>query len=200
MPGETADIRTFVAIELPDYALEALAHTQETLKARLGGSQRAVKWSRPEGVHITLQFLGDVAPSRVPSIEQTLAEACRGHDPFTLSVVGLGAFPSTHKPRVLWVGLGGDVEALRRLQRSVERELGQIGFKADKPFSPHITLGRMRQGVRREEIDAVAASLAAPIQNSDQVAEIPATRVSLMRSNLAPGGAVYTQLFAAELG
>ncbi len=173
--------------------------TQLDIRSRLENVPRAVKWTRPEGIHITLQFLGDVPETQLPFIQEALFDACSNHRRFTLNVGVPGAFPNSYKPRVLWVDLEGEISALKDLQHSVEQNLGRVGYKADKPFSPHMTLGRIRQGARREEIDAVAAALATSSHRRSEERNIQVTHVSLMRSKLGAGGAVYSQLFWVEL-
>lgn len=186
----TGDVlRLFVAVELGEEALRALASLQGALRrSGLDG----LRWVRPEGVHLTLKFLGETPADRVPAIRAALAEAVSGTPPHVLKLNGLGTFGSRRSPRVLWVGLEGDLEDLRRLQEKVEAALARLGFPTEgRAFSPHLTLAR----VRPEN----AAALSGPIARAVEAAPapeacIPVREVSLMRSTLGPGGAVYDRL------
>jgi len=182
-------LRLFVAVELGEEALRALASLQEALRREgLDG----LRWVRPEGVHLTLKFLGETPADRVPRIEAALGEAVSSVPAHVLRLDGLGTFGGRRSPRVLWVGLQGDLEELQRLQRNVEAALAKAGFpREDRAFSPHLTLARVRP--------EAAASLGEPIARAMQVAPAPEAsiavrEVSLMRSTLGPGGAVYDRL------
>ncbi len=191
----TGDVlRLFVAVELGEEALRALASLQDALRRRgLDG----LRWVRPEGVHLTLKFLGETPAERVPAIQEALGEAVSGTPPHVLRLNGLGTFGSRRSPRVLWVGLEGDLEDLRRLQGRVEAALARLGFpREDRAFSPHLTLAR----VRPEN----AAALSEPIARAIEAAPAPEASIAvrdvvLMRSTLGPGGAVYDRLAAFPL-
>src|SRR5688572_24369859 len=146
MTSVNTTIRTFVALELPGEVKAALSEAGHKLGAELGPSARAVRWTRPESIHLTLQFLGDVPVGMKQLIKEAIARGCADRGPIELSLGGLGVFPNLARPRVIWVGLDGEnesIEALRSLQSAVSSELGKIGFKPDKEFSPHLTLGRV---------------------------------------------------------
>lgn len=198
MADKQQTIRCFVAIELPQQARVALAATQDKLRTRIGrAASDAVRWVRPEGVHITIEFLGDVPAARIDKLVQALRASCVGAKPFTLSMGGVGVFPNLRRPRVIWVGLEGQLDALRTITDSVRQALLPLGFKPDKQFNPHMTLGRVRETVRPTDLEAIA----------DEVgrAQGPVARVSfevggisLMESRLQSGGSVYTQLAHVE--
>jgi len=195
MSGE--QLRLFVAVELGDAALRALGQLQPALREH-GLGLPALRWVRPEGVHLTLKFLGGVDSSRRPEIERALGEAVGGVAPHELALGRLGTFGSKGAPRVLWVDLDGDVDALRGLQLQVEERLAPLGFPAEsRRFSPHLTLARVREGAERE--------VAGPIAQAIEGVGVPEGRIavrelSLMRSQLQAGGAVYTRLAAFPLG
>src|SRR5690606_30724510 len=159
----------------------------------------AVRWVRPEGIHVTLKFLGDVPRGSIADIQAALDEAVRGHSPFGLTAFGLGAFPNTRRPRVVWVGVEGAVRRLKALRRSVEETISPLGYPAeDRPFEPHLTLGRVERRASRGELDLIGDL----VERSEigELASWQVEAVSLMRSELKPGGAVYTEVYRAPLG
>ena len=137
-------IRCFVAIELPSEAKEGLARLRRGLER---DEHRFVKWVDPGGVHLTLKFLGDIPSKRVAEITAAMEAAIEGISPFHLEVSGLGAFPGLSQPRVFWIGVGGEVTQLARLQQDIDYALAPLGFaKEERSFVPHLTLARIRQG------------------------------------------------------
>lgn len=188
--------RLFIAIELPANVLKTIAQVQADLKRVV--PERAVRWTRPEGIHLTLKFLGDVRASQLDEIKAALAQAA-GHASFGLSVQGLGCFPNLARPRVLWVGVTGDIKSLRALQADVEKNIAPLGFPAEeRGFSPHLTLARTSQGAGRDE----TALIGKVVQDRDvgQLVSWQVDAVSLMRSQLKPDGAQYTQIAEVSLG
>src|SRR4030042_1106219 len=134
-------IRSFIAIELEDHVKNELSVLIDTL--RMDG-QKLVKWVRPAGIHVTLKFLGSIKQSMLQPIQNVVEGVCHNTAVFNLSLSGLGFFPGPRKPRVLWIGMGGDLEELARLQSAIDSGLSRLGFEAGKrEFSPHITLGRL---------------------------------------------------------
>lgn len=180
-------LRLFVACELPSEARESLAVVQRLL--REGGAE-GLRWVRPEGIHLTLKFLGEVPARRLEAIERALARAMR--EPFHLSVrlSRLGSFGGSSGLRVVWVGLEGDVEALAVLAAQVERALEAMGFPRERrPFAAHLTLARVRDGVSphdRRQLFELIRSLELP-----PLPWATLETVSLMQSTLEPGGAIY---------
>jgi len=194
MTAPAAELRLFVAIELPQAVLDTLRRLQSELRAR---GLEQLRWVRPDGIHLTLKFLGETPAARVPAIAQALEQAAEGVPPHELSLGALGAFGSRHNPRVLWVDLAGDLEPLRRLQERIEKSLAQIGFpKEARPFSAHLTLAR----VPPETARGLAGRLAEAVQGLQAPpGRVPVREVSLMRSQLGPGRAVYTCLHSVPL-
>jgi 2'-5' RNA ligase len=187
-------VRAFIAIELTPEILKALGDLQDRLKQDV--PPKLVRWVRPQGIHLTLKFLGDVPRTKVDVIAEALRDACAPHAPFSFSVGRMGCFPNPYRPRVVWVGVDEPSGALARLQRDVERAIGPLGFPPEKRrFSPHLTLGRVKGGSR----DAVAALGEYVSRATVRVGEQQAAAVHLMRSELLPGGAVYTELAVAAL-
>ena len=189
--------RLFIAVELPEEALRAIERLQDGLVRTMPGD--AVRWVRPEGIHLTLKFLGDVPREQIDGIQAALGEAVRGHPPFALRAEGLGAFPNTRRPRVVWVGVEGDVRRLKELRNDVEEHVAPLGYPTeDRSFTPHLTLGRVQRDASRRELDAIG--MAVETNTVGELARWQVDAVSLMRSELKPTGAVYTEVFAAGLG
>jgi RNA 2',3'-cyclic 3'-phosphodiesterase len=150
-----------------------------------------LRWARPEQLHLTLQFLGDIDPDVLPEAGAWLAQACRLHQPFTLSLAGLGFFPNPRRPRVLWVGLGDAVNQLLRLQSDVSEAVAPFGNHREKrAFHPHLTLARVRHGSR---VDPGSWPDASALGGPRSVPWI-VREVHLMRSELRRAGAHYTIL------
>jgi len=189
-------IRSFVAIELDSTLQEALAQVQRQLKrakvAHIG------RWVAPESIHLTLKFLGDIGAERVGEIEDAIRRGCGSLSPLHITLSAPGCFPDARRPRVLWIGVGGDVQALTRLQEGVDSELAKLGFPSEKRgFQPHLTLARIRdnaRGLEREEMGKWVSTTKVETAVDMLVGEI-----SLMRSDLRPTGAVYTRLAAVPL-
>jgi len=189
-------VRAFIAIELPDAVKEALADLQGRLKA---SDPAPVKWVNPDGLHLTLKFLGNVARSAIPDVERVIAESAQCHPPFRLSLGRTGAFPNLRTPRVAWVGIEGDTAALASLQESVERGAVPLGFKQEnRGFSAHLTLGRVRDTASAADACRLGEALWS-VAPADRVT-FEVSGVSLMRSTLTRQQAIYDRLYEAALG
>jgi len=188
-------IRAFIAIELSEELKASLARLQELIKL---GSESYVKWVDPQGMHLTLKFLGNISVDKVSAISEAIAEVARSVAPFRLELTEFGAFPNTKAPRVAWVGLGGDLESLLRLQRGIDQALIPLGFLPEaRAFSPHLTLGRVRDQATPQERRRLGEGMASlEVQGPPS---LYVDRVSLMRSQLTSKGAIYSRLSAAEL-
>jgi 2'-5' RNA ligase len=191
---ENGTIRTFVAVELPEDVLTHLESVQRGLRKAIGSAESAVRWVSPEAIHLTLQFLGNVPRAQVPAVEQALRDACAGARPTQVGTAGVGAFPNPNRPRVVWIGLEGGLQPLFDVERAIGRALTPLGYKPDKPFNPHLTLGRVREHVRPDEVAAIARVLADAAKRPPRQISFRVGAVSLMQSTLQPGGSVYTQL------
>ncbi len=180
-------IRTFVAIDLPAAVQEALDRFEKELQR----AQAPISWVKPERIHLTLKFLGDVAPERIPEVQGSLEQVAATAAPFRLQPSGCGAFPSLKQMRVIWVGLQGDGEALKRLQTGVEEAMGKLGFKKEeRPFRAHLTVGRVKG---RQHLRALQDLLMA--RQSFEAEAFDVTELVLYKSELRPEGARYTPLF-----
>ena len=190
------NIRSFIAVKLNEEAHLALRQAQSALRKKPGG--QAGKWVHPESIHLTLKFLGDVPATRIAEISEALKQACAGHGPFDLSLEGLGCFPNLRRPRVIWAGVGGDVRTLRRLQQDVEEAMNRLGYAPEeRDFSPHLTLARVERNARPGDVEAVGQEVQRTILG--EIARLRVEHVYLMRSDLRPAGAVYTELAVADL-
>jgi 2'-5' RNA ligase len=189
-------IRTFIAIELPEEAKKGLARLRKELER---DEHRFVKWVDPGGIHLTLKFLGSIPSKRVTEITEAMGKAAQGISPCHLEISGLGAFPSLKQARVFWVGIGGEVDKLSRLQQNIDSALAGLGFaKEERSFVPHLTLARIRQGASPLERRSFGELVGSTIFEDKYHVEVEA--ISLMRSQLTPAGAIYTCLSAVELG
>ena len=188
-------IRSFVAIELPEEAKKGLSRLRRELER---DEHRFVKWVEPGGIHLTLKFLGNIPSKRVAEITEAIGKATQGISPFHLEISGIGAFPSAKQVRVFWVGVGGEVDKLSRLQQNVDSALAALGFaKEERPFVPHLTLARIREGASPLERRSFGELVGSAIFEDKYSIEVKAVR--LMRSQLTPAGAVYTCLSVARL-
>jgi 2'-5' RNA ligase len=183
--------RTFLAIELDDATRAFIAARMEPLRAALPG----VRFVGGETWHLTLAFLGELDDAQLAAAEAAAHSAATGSAPFALHAADLGTFGGMNAPRVIWVGVGGDVAALRALQARVTEALAARGLHHDGRFSPHITLARLRQPLAPAEAAALRVALNVQTQGPD----LPVTAISVMRSDLAPSGARYTCLARAAL-
>ncbi len=188
-------IRAFVAVELPTKVVNVLSGLIDELRAAGIPGLRTV---RPDSVHLTLKFLGDVESGRVPAVVQAMEAAAQDRRSFTLSLGEPGVFPARGAPRVLWVGLSGDMDLLKAFQLALEDSFEELGFERDRRgFNPHLTIGRLGDRVPgRERRRAADVLLASAVSNEER---IPVDSVSLMRSRLTPDGAVYTRLASVSL-
>ncbi|HWR73191.1 MAG TPA: RNA 2',3'-cyclic phosphodiesterase [Nitrospirota bacterium] len=184
-------MRAFIAIEIPDGIKQEMAKAQEQLK-RSGAS---AGWTRPEGIHLTLQFLGEVPESKAGEIQDALRQAVEGKAGFRLEIGGAGVFPDAKRPRVVWMGVSGDLDRLQTLQTAIEEAMTGIGFaREDRRFTPHLTLGRIREIRSRDAWQKALDGI-----RDLRLGEFPVTGVSLMKSELRPSGAVYTEVARVEL-
>ena len=188
MAERGAQLRLFIACELPDDVRGELADLQDVLRGLHGGRLR---WVRPHGIHITLKFLGDVEETRVQAITSALVDAI---EPFEirLHLAALGGFGGA-RLRVLWIGLEGDTEPLADLARRIDRALGMIGFPPERrPFAAHLTLARVPEGASAAERQELAGLIER--HRMPPLRPIFLTEVRLIRSVLRPGGSTYHRL------
>lgn len=182
------EIRAFVAIELDNELVDTLGRIQQYLINVLAVN---VRWVRPEGIHLTVKFLGDLKTDELVRTEEALAGICSQTRPFGISLGAVGGFPTLIRPRVLWVGIGGNTSAIRTFHRRVDARMKALGFAEERRmFRPHLTLGRINQEVKARLFDRDLDSFLGGKLSPSQLVEA----VSLMRSELSQGGAEYTRL------
>ena len=190
-------LRTFIAVELDQELRAKLRDLQRQLDSQM--APRSVRWVRPEGIHLTLKFLGDTPLDRIEAVKDAVSRAADSVRPFTFAVGGLGCFPNTRRPRVVWVGLQEVTGNLSQLKRAVETEVAPLGFPTEKrAFHPHLTLGRVNRRASKSEVREIGEIVASSAIGTLDEMEVAA--VSYIQSDLLPNGAVYTNLHEAHLG
>ena len=185
-------IRSFLAIEFPKPILKKIEEVQADLKS----THADVRWVSPEKIHLTLKFFGNIEESRIDLILKSIDEPIRNTLPFSLKVRGVGAFPNLKNPRVIWMGLVDGREVLVSLQKQIETQLEKVGFQPeDRPFHPHLTLGRMRSSQGKEELVKRMERY-----KEEEFRDFQVERLVLFKSDLRPTGPIYTLLRELKLG
>lgn len=193
MPTRRGDVaRCFVAVFPPEEVLAALVDLRRKLELALPG----VRWVAPANLHYTLRFFGDLVPDERARAAQVLDAVAPSRPVFPVEISGVGVFPNWRRPRVLWVGATTGAEPLVDLARALEHGFREerLGH-ADKPFVPHLTLGRWREGAPLPPPEA-----AARWGSVGGLGSFPVTEVGLIQSVLGPRGSTYTRLHTASLG
>ena len=182
-------IRSFIAIEISKSVLNKIASLQEELKKY----DERIGWTKPDNIHLTLRFLGDVEENKVQAIEGVLAKTAKEFQPFKFLVKELGAFPNLRQSRVLWLGIENPTNELKDLHDKVEKQLNELGFpKEKKRFNPHLTIGRVKSALSDEFMERFKTA-------RFQENEVKVEQIILMKSELHPKGAIYTPLEKARL-
>jgi 2'-5' RNA ligase len=186
-----AKIRSFLAFELPPSILSKIGKIQDRLKA----CRADARWVTVEQIHLTLKFFGSIEEKHIVDISAIMEDAAVKRSAFTLSVKGLGAFPSTRNPRVIWLGLHGWEENLLPLQREIETRLEAVSFvPEERPYRPHLTLGRVKSlKVKEDLVDLIER------ERDVNIGHFVVDRIVLFRSDLRPTGPIYTPLTTREL-
>jgi 2'-5' RNA ligase len=192
---DSAQIRAFIAINLPAEVREKLERVQRELKSALADSD--VRWTKPEQVHLTLKFLGDIAADSLEDLKRAIQRACEGIAPFLLRAESLGVFPDSQKPRVIWVDVHGETDFLRRLQERVEQETVAWRELEQRTFQPHLTLARVHK-LKPQEAQILREKIRG--QTAAQFGTWRAVQVDLMQSKLSSTGAEHFQLAEFPLG
>jgi RNA 2',3'-cyclic 3'-phosphodiesterase len=185
-------VRCFVALEMPESLKSALTALCQDLGQQFG-QRTNLRWVRPNGIHLTLKFLGDVEDERIPQVQEAVSNALAQVTPFELKIAGLGCFPKPDAPRVIWVGLGGNLAGLNHAQRLTESALTAIGFAPENyNFNPHLTLARVPDIGKVEK-----AKIGRILQNYNGNIAFGSVKFSeavLMQSILHQQGAIYTPI------
>ncbi len=183
-------IRSFIAIELPDELRLELGQLEAQLKS---GKQPWVKWVDPNSIHLTLKFLGNIAIEKTSEITRAMEEAAQGISPFQLEVKELGVFPNLKRVQVAWVGISGEIDKLSQLQQHIETNLARLGFAPEsRPFTAHLTLARLRNQASLDERQRFGQLIADTRPKIAYTIRVDA--VSLMRSQLTREGAIYSRI------
>ena len=179
-------VRSFVAIEIP----LSLRHVLENLQSDLKKADVDVRWVRPEGIHLTLKFLGSIEKREVEKISQTLESLAAEWRPFELNFHGMGCFPGLKAPRVVWVGLNQGGESIRSLQYAIEERLAEEGFaREERSFTPHLTIGRVRSQKGKDALIRAIES-----KKDMTIGGFWTREIVFFRSELRPTGAIYTKM------
>ena len=189
-------VRSFIAIELPDELKLELVQLQARLKL---DSQPWVKWVDPHSIHLTLKFLSNIAVSKIGEITKAIEEATKGISPFNLEVKGLGIFPNLKRAQVAWVGVVGEVDKLARIQQRIEESLAtRLGFiRESRPFTPHLTLARVRDRASTEERQGFGQVITSASFETHHIIRVNA--ISLMQSQLTREGAIHRGISSVKL-
>lgn len=185
----TDTIRCFLAIELSAELVQALRRVSDDLKNQ--GAQ-GVRWVQPGNIHLTLLFLGEVSRDLLPRLQKSLPPVVKEHLSFPIEVGGLGAFPSTRRPRVIWIGITPSSD-LTVLQKSIEKTCSSCGIQPEeRSFSPHLTLGRISKSCTQEELSKLSRILSAT--RVQYLGTLQAQAVTFFSSELRPTGPVYSRI------
>jgi len=189
-------LRAFIAVEIPSSLQNTIHESTASLHKSLGDD--LIRWVPSQNVHLTLKFLGDVSSSNLDLIKQMLTAEAAQHKCFEMQMDGIGSFPNPRRPRVIWVGLRAPA-ALESLQRGIESASARLGYAIDeKSFSPHLTIGRVKQNLSALEIQRIRAELEKTKIGLLGVVHVDAAH--LFKSDLQLNGSVYTRLFSAPIG
>lgn len=190
------DVRAFIAINLPQDIVRRLTHQIELISDLV--PRGVVRWVREDNIHLTLKFLGEIPSNEIDEISRLMKQLAARHVPFQFEVTSFGCFPNLKSPRILWIDIREPGSALLRLHSDLEDELHVLGFSHEqRRFHPHLTIGRVKRNLHRSEMLDLAKSLAEV--KVGQIGFVHVDKFELMRSDLRPTGAVYSQLCVATL-
>lgn len=188
-------LRVFIAIELCEHVCDAIQKQTVHLHQALGND--LIRWVPTQNMHLTLKFLGDTTTSHLEFLKQLLAREANLHPQFSFQLGGLGAFPNSKRPRLLWIGIHAPAD-LASLQKSIESGTTRLGYEQEeRAFSPHLSIGRVRQNLNPPEMQKIRTAL-----DTIQLGNMGLARVDfihLYKSDLQPSGSIYTKLFSAPL-
>jgi len=188
-------MRAFIAVEIPAPIQHAIQQATAALRGEVGP---LVRWAPPDNIHLTLKFLGDISAPSVEALTQILRAEADAHPALDIRIGGLGSFPSLRRVRVIYIGIQAPA-GLEALHRGIESACARLGYESDnaRGFSPHLTIGRVRQDVSASDRQIIHRALEKTTIDSLGVARVDSVQV--YKSELNPSGAVYTRLFSAPL-
>ncbi len=188
-------IRCFIAIELEEEIKNRLAEQQRMFRKRLSGNESSIKWVKPEQIHLTLKFLGNVSDQDLQEICAAATRAASEFQPFSFSVGGCGCFPPKGPARVLWIGITEGQSELKQLAKRVDHWVNKLGFpREQRAFSGHLTLARIRQANAGKVVRNVVEGT-----TLDSLGQQSVSTITVFQSDLKPGGPIYTPLHHAPL-
>jgi 2'-5' RNA ligase len=183
-------IRLFIAIDTPPEIMPLLSAVRD----RLATTHAGVKWEPDDKLHCTLKFLGDTREEILPHIAAALGHVAASTPPFPIRYAGLGCFPDKREPRIIWAGMEDPDGTLRRLAQTVETRMAELGFKPEQRiYHPHVTLGRVKDSRRLRELLATMETV------TFECSPVSVREMALVRSELKPGGSVYTPVAKVAL-
>jgi len=189
------NLRSFIAVEIPAEIQRTILRDTASLQKTL--VKPLVRWVEAQNLHLTLKFLGDVSPEALEQLNGALKVGLIDQRSFNMSVAGLGVFPNPQRPRIIWVGLEAP-SALSALQHSVEAIATRMGYLPEEhPFSPHLTIGRVGQSITQADRMKISAVIQTMSVGSLGMVHVEA--VCIFKSDLRPGGSVYTPLYTLPL-
>jgi RNA 2',3'-cyclic 3'-phosphodiesterase len=183
-------VRTFIAVDVP----REIKMELDGLIAKLREAAPDIRWVRAANLHLTLRFLGEIARDSISGLAAELDKNLKGFGPFEISLANVGGFPNLKRARVIWVGSGQGSERLYELAPLVEKSCSVCGFEAaDKPFSSHLTVGRVKYPKGHERLTSLLDSLhyESPLFSVEEVV--------VFKSDLMPAGPKYTRLESIRL-
>lgn len=186
------EIRSFLAFEMPEKIKEIVSRTLREMKKL----PLDVRWIKADNIHITVVFIGNISEDNLMPIGEAVSKICKRYGPFNVTLTGSGIFGSLRNPRVIWIGLDGDLTRLSYFRNSLQKNLKPFGIKEEKRrYKPHLTLGRFRKGsgyrVNMDELLSEYQNITSPTCTVEELI--------LFRSELGPGGANYSKLEAWQL-
>jgi len=194
--SSTAAFRLFVAIPIPEPVRDEIIHVQQELQRLV--PREVARWARPDQLHLTLRFLGDVLADGVEDLKESVGAVCRNARPLSLRAEGVGFFPSARSPRVIWVGVNDGAGGLVDLQRQIEAAVRPFTAEpGEKNFTGHVTLGRLKNP---RPADTRELAVRAQSLEKRPFGEWTAHEIEIIRSELSPSGARHTSLAAFRLG
>jgi RNA 2',3'-cyclic 3'-phosphodiesterase len=189
-------MRVFIGVDLPDDVRATAGEISARVQARMrgGASGASIRWIDPANLHVTLWFIGEVDDTRLAQIRQAASEPLRTRA-FRLRFAGLGAFPPSGVPRVLWIGIESGVEQLQSLHAELQPRLAALGIEGEpRPYSPHLTIARIKE-IRRSDANSLRAGLNLAVEPFGA----PVTAVTLFQSRQSPRGSQYEPLLRVPL-
>lgn len=182
-------VRAFIAIDIDEAIRQKLVAAQEQLEATGAG----LKLVEPPNIHVTMKFLGEIPEDKIPTVAEALARGAAGTGQFDIKVKGIGVFPDLRYIRVIWAGVAEGRNEVINLQQKIDRELGPLGFRPERDFTPHLTIARVKTAKRKEQLAAFVREMA-----DVEFGVTRAQAVELKQSTLTPKGPIYSTLARIE--